>query len=180
MGWVQLTKFILRSICFIQLNNVICILLLYTHVHAIDIYLLFVVRLLFVAAVEASATVVLQLRSELAAAAERVFEAGGELADIFFVHLYLADMSLFGCVNAEYSKWFGKNPPSRSCISVLMFDGDVRNTIWEMYVVICSICNYNIGGTFPWDSSFLRCTVFSWISCSYWFGPIDAERGKLP
>jgi enamine deaminase RidA (YjgF/YER057c/UK114 family) len=43
---------------------------------------------------------------------------GGVLADVCFVHLYVSDMSNFGSVNSAYSKYFGRNPPSRSCISV--------------------------------------------------------------
>jgi diphthine-ammonia ligase len=43
---------------------------------------------------------------------------GGAIADACFVHLYVSDMSNFGAVNSAYSKYFGRNPPSRSCIAV--------------------------------------------------------------
>lgn len=36
----------------------------------------------------------------------------GQLADVFFVRMYISDMMLFQAVNAEYCKFFGKNPPS--------------------------------------------------------------------
>lgn len=41
-----------------------------------------------------------------------------DLRDICFIHLYLSDISLFQIVNGEYCKWFGRNPPSRSCVAV--------------------------------------------------------------
>ena len=43
---------------------------------------------------------------------------GAAMSDIVFVHLYLSDMRLFAAANAEYCTWFGRNPPSRCCISV--------------------------------------------------------------
>jgi diphthine-ammonia ligase len=42
----------------------------------------------------------------------------GVLADVCFMHLYVSDISNFGAVNSAYSKYFGRNPPSRSCIAV--------------------------------------------------------------
>ena len=41
-----------------------------------------------------------------------------DLKDICFIHLYLSDISLFPTINSEYCKWFGRNPPSRSCVAV--------------------------------------------------------------
>lgn len=42
---------------------------------------------------------------------------GSELADIVFIHLYISDIKFFGLINEEYCKWFGRNPPSRSCVA---------------------------------------------------------------
>lgn len=39
--------------------------------------------------------------------------------DIVFVHLYIANTSLFGAINGTYCQWFGVNPPSRSCVAVI-------------------------------------------------------------
>jgi enamine deaminase RidA (YjgF/YER057c/UK114 family) len=64
----------------------------------------------------------LQLRdifSRLTCAMER---AGASLADAVFVHLYIASVGLFAAVNEEYCKWFGKQPPSRSCVIVSSYD----------------------------------------------------------
>lgn len=44
--------------------------------------------------------------------------AGNNIRDACFVHLYIADIALFQCVNTEYCKWFDRNPPSRSCVAV--------------------------------------------------------------
>ena len=41
-----------------------------------------------------------------------------DLKDTCFIHLYISDISLFPAVNSEYCKWFGRNPPSRSCVAV--------------------------------------------------------------
>lgn len=53
---------------------------------------------------------------------QRVIEsaggAGNNIRDACFVHLYIADIALFQCVNTEYCKWFDRNPPSRSCVAV--------------------------------------------------------------
>ena len=40
------------------------------------------------------------------------------MADIVFVHLYIASNEVFKAVNDEYCKWFGHYPPSRSCVCV--------------------------------------------------------------
>ena len=40
------------------------------------------------------------------------------LSDAVFVHLYLADLSLFHAVNEAYSDFFDENPPSRSCVVI--------------------------------------------------------------
>lgn len=40
------------------------------------------------------------------------------IRDACFIHLYISDISLFQVVNDEYCKWFGRNPPSRSCVAV--------------------------------------------------------------
>lgn len=45
------------------------------------------------------------------------------MADVVFVHLYIADVGLFAEVNAVYCRFFGKNPPSRSCVSIPMDPG---------------------------------------------------------
>jgi diphthine-ammonia ligase len=34
------------------------------------------------------------------------------------INLYLASMSDFPLVNAEYIKWFGSEPPSRACVGI--------------------------------------------------------------
>jgi hypothetical protein len=47
---------------------------------------------------------------------------GVELHDIVFVHLYIADIALFDAINSEYCKWFGVDPPSRSCVAVSTTD----------------------------------------------------------
>jgi enamine deaminase RidA (YjgF/YER057c/UK114 family) len=44
-----------------------------------------------------------------------------EIGDAVFVHLYLSSISLFTIVNEEYCKWFGRHPPSRSCVAVRIF-----------------------------------------------------------
>lgn len=43
---------------------------------------------------------------------------GASMADIVFVHLYIASNAVFKAVNDEYCKWFGHYPPSRSCVCV--------------------------------------------------------------
>lgn len=50
--------------------------------------------------------------------------ADATLADVSYVHLYLADMAHFGPVNAAYCQYFGAHPPSRSCVQVPLC-GDV-------------------------------------------------------
>ena len=40
-----------------------------------------------------------------------------ELADVCFAHLYLSDMALFAAANDAYCTYFGKYPPSRSCVA---------------------------------------------------------------
>ena len=55
----------------------------------------------------------------------REYEVG--MADAVFVHLYLSNISYFAAVNEEYCKWFGRHPPSRSCIAVNI---NYQNTIF--------------------------------------------------
>jgi diphthine-ammonia ligase len=46
--------------------------------------------------------------------------ASASLSDAVFVHLYLADMTLFGTINSRYCSFFDstKYPPSRVCVAV--------------------------------------------------------------
>jgi len=44
------------------------------------------------------------------------------------INLYLASMSDFPLVNAEYIKWFGSEPPSRACVGIHM-DGDAGQVL---------------------------------------------------
>jgi diphthine-ammonia ligase len=60
----------------------------------------------------------LQLQSLFQSLAHSLRRHDVDLKDVVFVHLYLSDMSLFSLVNAEYCKWFGVDPPSRSCVAV--------------------------------------------------------------
>ena len=59
-----------------------------------------------------------QLRGLFAELNGLVSAAGGALCDVCYIHLYLSDMALFPHMNEEYKKWFGINPPSRSCVAV--------------------------------------------------------------
>eukprot|EP01032_Pedospumella_encystans_P019480 gene19480-22147_t len=45
------------------------------------------------------------------------------MADVVFVHLYIASNEVFKAVNDEYCKWFGHYPPSRSCVCVPLPEG---------------------------------------------------------
>jgi hypothetical protein len=69
-----------------------------------------------------SVAVQLQLHDILSRLALAMKEVGASLADAVFVHLYIASVSLFASVNEEYCKWFGKQPPSRSCVIVRFFE----------------------------------------------------------
>ena len=40
------------------------------------------------------------------------------LENVYYVHLFLSDISLFQSVNEEYCKFFGKSPPSRTCVAL--------------------------------------------------------------
>eukprot|EP00658_Telonema_sp_P-2_P033214 TRINITY_DN24425_c0_g2_i2.p1 TRINITY_DN24425_c0_g2~~TRINITY_DN24425_c0_g2_i2.p1 ORF type:complete len:445 (-),score=54.20 TRINITY_DN24425_c0_g2_i2:194-1528(-) len=44
-------------------------------------------------------------------------------SSVVYCRLYIADMSHFGLVNAEYCKCFGVNPPSRLCVAMPLPDG---------------------------------------------------------
>lgn len=47
------------------------------------------------------------------------------IEDIFFVHLYLRDMSMFAVINEEYCRWFARYaPPSRSCVQLTLTPTD--------------------------------------------------------
>lgn len=59
-----------------------------------------------------------QLRDILTRLSESLRREGTTLEDVVFVHLYIASMALFTPVNEEYCQWFGKHPPSRSCVAV--------------------------------------------------------------
>ena len=43
--------------------------------------------------------------------------------DVCFVHLYISDVSHFAAINETYCKYFGTNPPSRSCVATSLPDG---------------------------------------------------------
>ena len=60
-----------------------------------------------------------QLRTILESLSLALSRRSCDLKDAVFVHLYVANMSHFKEINDEYGKWFGINPPSRSCIQVI-------------------------------------------------------------
>jgi diphthine-ammonia ligase len=61
-----------------------------------------------------------EVRVVFAALRVLLASAGASLADVAFVHLYLADMGTFGPVNAAYCEYFGDQPPSRSTVAIAM------------------------------------------------------------
>lgn len=68
------------------------------------------------------ATVQEQVHSVMTQLQSLVESHNASLLDVVFVHLYISNMDLFMAVNAEYCKWFGRNPPSRSCVAVCSFE----------------------------------------------------------
>lgn len=56
---------------------------------------------------------------------------GAAMCDICYVHLYVGDMAMFSQVNDEYIKWFGFNPPSRSCVAVSGVTS-ITLLLWEL------------------------------------------------
>ena len=48
---------------------------------------------------------------------------GTDVRDACFVHLYIADVSLFAAVNQRYCQYFDQNPPARSCVAVPLPQG---------------------------------------------------------
>ena len=65
-----------------------------------------------------------QLREIFTGVAASLRGSGAAIADVCFVHLYLADIAHFGTVNAAYCEIFGTvNPPSRSCVAVALPPG---------------------------------------------------------
>ena len=63
-------------------------------------------------AVSQMRAIMLQLKADIE------YDEQCDVRDACFVHLYLSDLSLFQAVNEEYCRWFGRNPPSRSCVAV--------------------------------------------------------------
>jgi uncharacterized protein (TIGR00290 family) len=57
-------------------------------------------------------------RSALSCMRDALSARGCTLADVLFVHLYVADLADFASINAAYCTYFGEFPPSRSCIQV--------------------------------------------------------------
>lgn len=52
--------------------------------------------------------------------------AGGTLADLVKVTIYLTDMADFPAVNAAYGKFFPQDPPARACVEVRRLPKDAR------------------------------------------------------
>lgn len=77
------------------------------------------------------------------------------IADVVFVHLYIASNEVFKAVNDEYCKWFGHYPPSRSCVCVS---------------VCCSLLNFI-------DAHFMRFRLcFSKVGLLMFFAGAAARR----
>lgn len=70
--------------------------------------------------------IAIQTASMMQGLAAEVTRRGCELADIVYVHLYLTDLADFATVNLEYCKFFGANPPSRSCVQVASLPGRAK------------------------------------------------------
>lgn len=66
----------------------------------------------------------------LSAVASSAGHALDPVLDVAFIHLYLADMAMFGPVNAAYCAFFARHPPSRSCVALpLVAAGGARVAI---------------------------------------------------
>lgn len=52
--------------------------------------------------------------------------AGGTLADLVKVTIYLADMNDFARVNSVYATFFDREPPARACVEVSRLPKDAR------------------------------------------------------
>ena len=65
------------------------------------------------------ATLGAEVEAVLASLRERLLELDAALEDCLHIRLYLSEgaMRRFGEVNAMYCRYFGDNPPSRSCVS---------------------------------------------------------------
>jgi 2-iminobutanoate/2-iminopropanoate deaminase len=51
--------------------------------------------------------------------------AGGGLADVVKVTVYLTDLGTFGEMNEVYAAFFSENPPARACVEVARLPKDV-------------------------------------------------------
>ena len=73
-----------------------------------------------------------QLQSILQGFHRALESSGADIKDTVFVHLYVADLSRFEEINAQYGQWFGSNPPSRSCIQVVIDVTITVNISWKI------------------------------------------------
>lgn len=84
-----------------------------------------------------------QLQDILQGLAIALTKIGFGIKDTVYVHLYVANMGQFEDVNAEYGKWFGLNPPSRSCVQVLLLVHAQSELCIFFFIEICHgvMCN---------------------------------------
>ena len=68
--------------------------------------------------VEVEYIVTMQMQCIMKELQNDLLSVGCSIRDACFIHLYVSDISLFQIVNEQYCKWFGRNPPSRSCVAV--------------------------------------------------------------
>lgn len=74
------------------------------------------------------------VRGEIEREAEQTLEniktilqdAGSSLENALKVTVYLSDMEYFGRFNKIYEKYFGKNPPARTCIQAGRLPRDIK------------------------------------------------------
>lgn len=66
-----------------------------------------------------------QARTVLTHLRHVVEAAGGTLADVCKVTVYLRDMGSFGAVNEVYAGFFDADPPARACVEVSRLPKDV-------------------------------------------------------
>ncbi len=64
-----------------------------------------------------------------------VEEAGSSLPNVVKVTVFLKDMNDFAEMNAEYAKWFMKDPPARAAVEVARLPKDVGVEIEAIAVV---------------------------------------------
>lgn len=112
------------------------------------------------AAAPADITLDQEVRAVMGEVQTRLAAHGAQWSDVYYVHLFIHDMSQFGPINTAYCAFFdGVNPPSRSCVQTPLLGQESGAPRIIVEAIALRQSGAALRGTAPWADTVRRSTL---------------------